>query len=157
MLENITPSGHRITFRCSGGQFRSKECPAGLYLLYHADSQKVSMYETACAHDNHTDESSRGLSSEVKEFMKEKFKDGVRKPNAILALFREKQMKEPNKSKLSTFLKTLREEMYGSPTVSAAELCSWCENRTSVLTIRMSHLFCLTWCLLSLQTLTIKI
>jgi len=39
-------------------------------------------------------------------------------------------MKEPSKSKLESFLKTVREANLGCPTVSAADIEAWCEERS---------------------------
>ena len=103
-----TPHGLRVEYRCTGGTYRINECPAGLYLLYHSTSSKVSLFRTDSDHDNHVPDPRRGLSQELKLFIAEKFEEGIQKPNALLALIRQKKMKEPAKTKIITYLKTLR-------------------------------------------------
>lgn len=124
-----TSSGLRVQYRCSAGQYRVKECPAGLYLLYHSMDSGVSMYRNECEHENHVSDPSRGLSIDMKRFIKEKFHEGIQKPNAILAVIRQKKLPEPPKGRIVTYLKTLREGKCGSPTVSAREIHDWCEAR----------------------------
>ena len=110
-----------------------KECPARLYLLYHAVNDHISLFQTDSAHANHDSQMySRGLPQETKDFVKEKFEEGVQKPNAILDLFRAKKLAEPPKSKLIAFLRRLREEEYGVPTISGTELQRWCQAHSSV-------------------------
>ncbi|XP_077288303.1 uncharacterized protein LOC143912796 isoform X1 [Arctopsyche grandis] len=101
--------GRRVDYRCSAGKYRTNECPAGLYLLYHSNSDKVSMFLTECAHDNHYMEQTRGLDHETKAFVKDRFEEGVRKPNAILAYMRRHNMKQPPKTKLISYIKQLRD------------------------------------------------
>ncbi|KAK7601962.1 hypothetical protein V9T40_009403 [Parthenolecanium corni] len=122
-------AGRRVEYRCTAGKYRVAECAAGLYLLYHNTSQCVSLYETQNEHSNHVTDPTRGLSTDLKLFVQEKYAEGVTKPNAILKLLRHKGMDEPEKSKLITFLKTLRLDKLGSPTVSASEIRMWCEQR----------------------------
>lgn len=102
--------GRRVDYRCFAGKYRSNECPAGLYLLYHSNSHKVSMFLTECAHDNHYMEQARGLDHEIKVFVKDRFEDGIRKPNAILADMRRHNIKQPPKTKLISYIKQLRYE-----------------------------------------------
>jgi len=135
-----TPSGHRVEYRCTAGKYRVAECPAGLYLLYHNTSQRVTLYETSNEHDNHITDPSRGLSVETKTFIKNKYAEGITKPNALLELFRQKGMVEPEKSKLDTFLRTLRIEKLGNPSVSANDLRIWCEQHSKYLRTKMSRL-----------------
>ena len=51
--------------------------------------------------------------SDLKNFIKQKFADGVTKPNAILHAIREAKMSEPIKSKITSYLQHLRYEKYG--------------------------------------------
>lgn len=127
-----TSSGSRVTYRCSKGEYRGEECPAGLYLLYDAKSLEVLLYETDNEHVHHNNTSAHGLTTQQKEFIKKKFQDGITKPNSILDRFREEGIPEPPKSKLINHLKTVREEKYGSPTMSANEIREWCENQKNV-------------------------
>ncbi|CAG9856466.1 unnamed protein product [Phyllotreta striolata] len=70
-----TLDGCKVEYRCSAGKYRVKECPAGLYLLYHSAGGKVSLFSTQRGHehDDSADLSGRGLSQHVKNFIKERF------------------------------------------------------------------------------------
>lgn len=127
-----TASGKRVDYRCAAGKYRVNECPAGLYLLYHSTNLRVSVYRTENEHKNHITEPTRGLSIDVKNFVERKYKDGITKPKALLHLIRDSEMPEPPKSKLVSFLRTLRSEVLGSPTISVAELQAWCAERQHV-------------------------
>jgi len=124
-----TAEGCKIVYRGTAGRYRKNECSAGLYLLYHSDSTAVSLFETKCEHTNHVSDPKRGLSANVKEFVREKFSEGIRKPNALLHIMRQKKMTQPPKMKLKSFLQHLRTEKYGSATVSASVIRDWCEAR----------------------------
>lgn len=103
-----TVQGLRVNYRCTGGRYRIEECPAGLYLLYHSDSIQVSLYRTDCDHSNHAPDPLRGLPHEIKSFISKKYEEGISKPNAILKLIRKRKLKEPKKSKVVAYLRTLR-------------------------------------------------
>jgi len=92
-----TAAGLRVEYRCTKGTYRLRECPAGLYLLFRNTSMLI-MSRTP----------PRGLSEELKTFVREKFDEGNRKPNVLLHLIRQRKLKEPEKSKLVTFLRALR-------------------------------------------------
>jgi len=124
-----TLDGRRVEFRCTGGKYRIADCPASVYLLYHADSYDVSLFKTEADHGNHNAEPSRGLPAGLKVFVTKKFNDGLTKPNAILNVIRERNMTEPPKSKLVNFLQQLRAEKYGPPTIYAKDLSEWCDVR----------------------------
>lgn len=62
----------------------------------------------------------------------EKFEKGIQKPNAILGAIRGKKLLEPPKSKLFAYLKRLRYEKYGQPSVSAGEMDTCCSERTQI-------------------------
>lgn len=127
-----TLDGVKVEYRCSEGQYRVNECPARLYLLYHNTSAKVSLFKTDSGHDNHTTEKKRGISDEMKTFIRQKFEEGIQKPNAILAVIRQKNMPEIEKSKLNTYLKQLRLEKYGVATISGTEITEWCKAREQI-------------------------
>lgn len=128
-----TLDGCKVEYRCTKGKYRVLECPAGLYLLYHSTNLKVSLFTTECGHDNHNaDLPTRGLRHEMKTFVKQKYEDGIKKPNAILAIIRQQNMTEPPKSKLIAYLKQLRCEKYGNSTVLGTEIIEWCEARMKI-------------------------
>lgn len=127
-----TLDGSKVEYRCIGGKYRNNECPAGIYLLYHATSAKVSLFTTECDYDNHNTEPARGLDNELKNFIKQKYEDGIQKPNAILAVIRQNKMTEPQKSKLLNYLKQLRHEKYGVSTISGTEITDWCKQKETI-------------------------
>ena len=50
----------------------------------------------------------------------------------ITVILQTLNLKEPAKSKLQSFVRTVRENTLGCPTILAAEIEQWCEQRTSV-------------------------
>ena len=57
---NNSVEGNKVYYRCTSGAYRTKECPGALYLFYHADTAKVSLFETKQGHDNHVTDPTRG-------------------------------------------------------------------------------------------------
>lgn len=66
--------------------------------------------------------------TEMKLFIKAKFKEGIRKPNDILNVMRLCKMTEQCKSKFVT-----RTETSGPPTISTPQLQAWCQVRIQVM------------------------
>jgi hypothetical protein len=127
-----TASGTRIEYRCTSAKYRVRECPAGLYLLYHSTGKNVSLFKTTCEHANHVDDPDRGLPNQLKVFIREKYSEGITKPNAILDLIKKYKLVEPPKPKLVAFLRTLRVEKFGNSMISANELRTWCMERSEI-------------------------
>mgnify|MGYP006965707201 CR=1 FL=1 len=63
-------------FTCRSA-YRQAECPAGLYLLHHSTSLRVTRFKTDEDHDNHVTQVRRGFTDEIKKFVRAKFDDGV--------------------------------------------------------------------------------
>jgi hypothetical protein len=124
--------GQRIDYRCSGGKFRSEECPAAIYLLYHSDSAAVSLFKTRSDHTNHNTNPSRGLPVDLKAFIKKKFDEGFQKPNAILEAIRQAGILEPSKAQIVTYLQQVRVHKYGQSTIFAKDIIEWCNVRMEV-------------------------
>lgn len=107
--------------------------PSWVILLYDSYSEKVSLYETECGHENQVTDPTRGLSPDLKDFIRKKFNEGVKKPNSLLyPSIRQAVLKELDKAKVVSFLKTVREAKYGSSTISAAELYTWCQEKSQL-------------------------
>ncbi|GBM54102.1 hypothetical protein AVEN_247713-1 [Araneus ventricosus] len=123
-------AGCKVTYCCTAGEYRSNECPAGIYLLFHSESSVVSVYETQNEHSNHAGRN-RGLSMVAREMVRQLFEDGIRKPNAIVAAFQNRCLKEPKKLKLKNFLVKLRQEKFGPPTIPVKDF-NWCDARMDV-------------------------
>ena len=73
----MTASGMRVEYRCIAAKYRIVECPAAVYLLYRAYSFRVSLHRTECAHANHVTDPTRSLSTELKDFVRQKFAEGI--------------------------------------------------------------------------------
>jgi hypothetical protein len=127
-----TTQGETVYYRCAAGRYRKSECPAGIYLLYHSNSDDVSLYEADEEHQNHTTEPSRGLSMELKSFISKKYSEGITIPEKILSVIRSAGMPEPSKQQLNSFLTAIRSKKYGPPCMSAVEIRRWCEKHKNV-------------------------
>jgi len=123
-----TTSGLRFEYRCTADKYRVNECPASVYLLYHSTNASVSLYETSDEHANPVDDPTRGLSNELKTFVEEKYRE---EPKTILHAIQQRNMTEPQNQNSLTFLATLRITKYGKSTVSASDIRTWCEGRSS--------------------------
>lgn len=123
-----TSDGLKVEYRCTKGLYRLNECPAGLSLLYHSVDLKVSMFETG-EHENHNSIKSTGLDDNIKAFIKEQYKSGIEKPNAILNLIKKNNLPEPPKPKLIAYLKNLRSQKDDLPTIEASQFIEWCSER----------------------------
>ena len=106
-------AGMRVNYRCTAGQYRILECPASLYLLYHSDSDRASLFAIQNDYENHVTDPSRGLPAEVKSFVRRKFDEGITKPNNLTDSIRQEKLTVPLKSKLVSFLQSLRVQKLG--------------------------------------------
>lgn len=98
---------------------------------------------------------SRGLASDIKVFVQQKYKDGITKPNAILKLFRQNGMVEPVKAKLTQFLKTLRTTK-NTPLFRRQKSILGAMNASKFLLTKMSRTLLIFSLLLILMMLMIK-
>lgn len=90
--------------------------------------ERVSIYSIDCEHANHKN-SSYGLDETTKDAISEIFETGVEKPNAIIAALKRKNVLEPSKSQLVSFLKQLRKKKYDASTLLGHDLRIWCEEK----------------------------
>jgi len=102
-----TTAGRRVNYRCTAGQYRLNECPAGVYLLYDSTSNQVTSFKTEETHANHVTEPVRGLPSNVKSFVQAKYADGITKPNQLMDRIRKEKLRVPHKAQLVSFLQAL--------------------------------------------------
>ena len=124
--KNSCADGQKVYYRCKLSKFREKQCEKKLYLHYLSDSFKVNAYESVNEH-THLDNSEKNMSPDVKAKIVEFFNLNI-KPNSILELLREQNMKVPKKSILSGFLRKIRKEKFGKTILSLGELEIWCKN-----------------------------
>lgn len=134
-----THKGNRVEYRCRKGDYRTiNECPARLYILYHNDSSHASIFKIDAEHRHMKSTSEgracrkRGLSEELKKFVKLKFEEGIEKPISIMALIEKANFIEPPKSKIEYYLRMLRHAKYGKPSFSSGEINNWCEERKRI-------------------------
>ena len=50
---NYTQKDKRLDYRCKKAKRRGPHCSANIYLLYHTDSDTVTVYKTEADHDHH--------------------------------------------------------------------------------------------------------
>ncbi|CAF2482353.1 unnamed protein product [Rotaria sp. Silwood2] len=104
---NYIEDGRKVSYRCQKTKHRGPQCPANIYLLHHADSDKVIVYQTEMEHEHHNDKVC-GIDENVRKYIEDLFNDGIEKPKLIL------------KSKL------------GSCKISVYELEQWYENNQNI-------------------------
>ncbi|GBO43001.1 hypothetical protein AVEN_253874-1 [Araneus ventricosus] len=68
----------------------------------------------------------------AREMVRQLFEDGIRKPNAIIAAFQNRGLKEPEKMELTNFLAKVRQEKFRPPTISVKDVFNWCNARMDV-------------------------
>ncbi|CAF3862535.1 unnamed protein product [Rotaria sp. Silwood1] len=128
---NHTQNGRRIYYRCRKSKRRGVQCSAGICLLYHSDSDKVTMYKTEAEHD-HVADDVHGIDLNVKQCIEELYKDGITKPKLILRALQSRQLKVPTYAQLNNYLAYYKRKKYGSYTISLGELDQWCQNNSNV-------------------------
>lgn len=102
---------------------------------------KVSIFESDFEYHNqhhnhnHNHNLSNDLPDNIKVFVREKFEEDIEKPNAILAEIKRKNLPEPTKSKLVSYMKRLRRADYGQTSISFKEIHAWCNEK-----IEMNHM-----------------
>jgi len=99
---NYTDKGKRVYYRCKKARRRGPQCSAGVSLLYHADSDKVTVYKTEADHD-HTEGEIRGIDEDIKKCIEELYNDGITKPKLIIRVLQSRQLKVPAYAQLNNF------------------------------------------------------
>ena len=90
---NVTGDGKRVYYRCNQVKRRGKQCPVGIQLLYHNESECVTMYKTGDEHV-HLEPTFTGINEQSKLLIDELFKLKV-KPKRILETLEEKGLPIP--------------------------------------------------------------
>ncbi|CAF3998631.1 unnamed protein product, partial [Rotaria sp. Silwood2] len=109
---NHTENGRMVYYRCNKAKLRGPQCSVSIYLLYHADHDKVTIYKTEAEHDHHVDKV-RGIDENVKKCIEELFNDGIMKPKQIIRALQARKK-------------------YGSHKISLGGLEQWCENNQDI-------------------------
>ncbi|CAF3896417.1 unnamed protein product [Rotaria sordida] len=128
---NHTEDGRKVYYRCKKAKRHGPQCTASLYLLYHADSDRVTIYETEAEHQHHQDET-RGIDENVKKIIEDLFNDGIKKPKLILRALESRKVKVPTSAQLNNYLVYYRKKKYGSHKISLGELEEWCKNNETI-------------------------
>ena len=122
--KNNSEEGKKQYYRCKKAK-KSKKCSARYFILYHSNNLKATVYKTAAEHD-HINSDKLGVSEETKEIIEQLVKDGIRKPNRILAALEARKVTIPKKSQLVNFIANYKRREYGEHTISLGELEEWC-------------------------------
>ncbi|CAF4957039.1 unnamed protein product, partial [Rotaria sp. Silwood1] len=107
-----TENGRMVYYRCNKAKLRGPQCSVSIYLLYHADHDKVTIYKTEAEHDHHVDKV-RGIDENVNKCIEELYNDGIIKPKQIIRALQARKK-------------------YGSHKISLGELEQWCENNQNI-------------------------
>ncbi|CAF3368236.1 unnamed protein product [Rotaria socialis] len=67
---NHTEKERMFYYRCNKVKLRGSQCSRSIYLLYHADNDKVTIYKTEAGHNHHID-TVRGIDENVKKCIEE--------------------------------------------------------------------------------------
>ncbi|CAF4977631.1 unnamed protein product [Rotaria sp. Silwood1] len=127
---NYTEDGRRVYYRCRKVKRRGPQCSSSVSLLYHADSDKVTMYRTEADHD-HNDNEVHGIANDVKQCIEELYNDGIKKPKLIIRALQSRQLKVPTYAQLNNYLGYYKRKKYGSHTISLGELDQWCQDNSN--------------------------
>ncbi|CAF1533506.1 unnamed protein product [Rotaria sordida] len=109
---NHTENGRMVYCRCNKAKLRGFQCSLSIYLLYHADNDKVTIYKNEPEHDHHVDKV-RGIDENVKKCIEELYNDGIMKPKQIIRPLQERKK-------------------CGSHKISLGELDQWCKNNLNI-------------------------
>ncbi|CAF1480218.1 unnamed protein product [Rotaria sp. Silwood1] len=128
---NHTENGRMVYYRCNKAKLRGPQCSISIYLLYHADHDKVTIYKTEAEHDHHVDKV-RGIDENVKKCIEELYNDGIMKPKQIIRALQARKVKMPTCTQLNNYLVYYKKNKYGSHKISLGELGQWCENNQNI-------------------------
>lgn len=84
------------------------------------------LFKTDSDHENDESEPAGGLPADMKAFIRNKFEEGIQKPNAVLYAIQSGNMTEPLKGQLSlpTYLQQLQTKKYDQATVISQHVCA---------------------------------
>lgn len=127
-----TTKGRRVKYRCNAVQYRGKQCPAGIYLLFHAENENVSLFRchSEHVHDSDGQTISGTLSDAVQSIIRDCFHQNM-KPKAMKYVLASKGHGVVQQSRLTSFLRKLRLEKFGN-ILNFGSLHSWLESNSTV-------------------------
>jgi len=112
-------------------KLRGHQCKASIYLFNHADSDKVSVYKTEAEHD-HDDDSSRGISENIKKCINELYMDGIMKSKQIIRALQARNVKTPTAIQIKNYLIQYKKNKFGAYMISLGELEQWCKRNSAI-------------------------
>lgn len=71
-----TKDGDKVHYRCNKVKKHGMQCPAAVYLLYHAEKETVTLFKTDEEHDHQEKTPSRGLPLEIRSAIEHLYEDG---------------------------------------------------------------------------------
>ena len=110
---NYTEDGRKCYYRCNKVKLRGFQCPTSIYLLYHSDSDQVTVFQTEAAHE-HQNDSTRGIDENVKKVIENLFNDGIKKPKLIHRALQSKGINMPTLTQLNNYLVHYRKKKFGA-------------------------------------------
>jgi hypothetical protein len=120
--------GEKQFYRCNLAKKSAKPCKAKLFILYHDDSQKASVYMTTDGHD-HQDRVEKPIKANY-EFIN-RLIDLKLKPKSIIASLEEANIRPPKTLELYNHIAYYKRLKFGK-NLSIGELCEYLENHHSV-------------------------
>ncbi|CAF2802135.1 unnamed protein product [Rotaria sp. Silwood2] len=127
---NDTEQGTKKYYKCSFK--RGSNCPAKIYLLFHASNFEVTLFQAIIQHDHRTVSKQTGIPFEVKNVIIELFQNGYTTPKAILSELDKRKIIQPKASQISSFLVTLRRKFYGPAQISLNHIKNWCIEKSII-------------------------
>ncbi|XP_043210565.1 uncharacterized protein LOC122375318 [Amphibalanus amphitrite] len=132
-----TSEGDKAYYVC-----RNAACKRQMMVLYHSNKTTVSVLSNGVEHSHlevqdHLEASAasggagHGLKPSVKKAVDFLFQSGIQKPLAVQRSLRDQGI-EASQKKLANYLRTLKKNKYGKPTMNYAELREWCESHSEV-------------------------
>ncbi|CAF3850379.1 unnamed protein product [Rotaria sp. Silwood1] len=112
-------------------KLRALQCPASIYRLYHADSDKVTVYQTEAAHEHHNG-STRSIDENVKKVIENLVNNGIKKPKLILRALQSRGINVPTLAQLNNYLVHYRKKKFGANKISLGELEQWCKDNQNI-------------------------
>ncbi|CAF4124769.1 unnamed protein product [Rotaria magnacalcarata] len=127
---NDTEQGTKKYYKCNFK--RGSNCPAKIYLLFHANNFEVTLFEAIIQHDHTTESEQIGIRIELKNVIVKLFQNGYTTPKAILSELDKLKIIQPKASQIANFLATLRKKLYGPAQISLNYIKNWCIEKSIV-------------------------
>lgn len=133
---NKTSAGEKVYYRCRLVKSRGVQCAAGLYLLYHSNNSKISLFRATNEHtcDQITTVSTIVIDPKVQSTVRDLLVSKHMKPNAILDVInRDTEIViKPSKNQVNNIVSSIRKELNITMTISLSKLNDLIEPLTNV-------------------------